>query len=112
LALTLGSLFMYTPESQLIVDRSLILASMLMFGAALLLIVGFIMRDGRRRAQTGAEGLVGEIGKAVGAVDGTGRVRVHGEYWNAVSDEPIEDNARVRVESVNGLTITVKREEE
>ena len=53
-----------------------------------------------------------QLGKAVGAIDGTGRVRVHGEYWNAVSDEPIVENARVRIESVDGLTITVKREEE
>jgi membrane-bound serine protease (ClpP class) len=112
LALTLGSLFMYTPESQLIVDRSLIVASIFMFGAALVLVLGFIMRDRRRRAQTGAEGLVGEIGRAVGTIDGTGRVRVHGEYWNAVSTEPIDGNARVRVESVDGLTITVRREEE
>ena len=112
LALTLGSLFLYTPESQLIVDRSLILASVMMFGAALLLILTVIVRDRKRRARTGAEGLVGEIGKAVGAIDGTGRVRVHGEYWNAVSDEPIVENARVQIESVDGLTITVKREEE
>lgn len=111
LALTLGSLFLYTPESLLIVDRSLVFASMLMFGSALLFILGVIMRDGSRRVQTGAEGLVGESGITVGALDGSGRVRVHGEYWNAVSDEAIADASPVRVESVDGLTITVKKEE-
>jgi len=112
LALTLGSLFLYTPESQLVVDRSLVAASIALFGGALLLILTVIVRDGRRKPATGAEGLLGEIGRAAGPIDGRGKVRVHGEYWNAESREPIPDNARVRVESVSGLTITVTKEEE
>jgi membrane-bound serine protease (ClpP class) len=112
LALTLGSLFLYTPESQLIVDRSLIAGSVILFGCVLLLLLMFVVRDRRRAAATGAEGLVGEVGIAVGVIDGRGRVRVHGEYWNARSDQQIADDARVRVESVDGLTITVTQEEE
>lgn len=110
LALTLGSLFLYTPESQLVVDRSLVAATVAVFGGALLLILTVIVRDRRRAPATGAEGLVGEIGRAIGPIDETGRVRVHGEYWNARAGDPIADGERVRVVSVDGLTITVKKE--
>ncbi len=112
LALTLGSLFLYTPESQLVVDRSLIAGTVVLFGAVLILILAFVVRDRRRAASTGAEGLVGEIGVAVGEIDGTGRVRVHGEYWNARSEQRIADKAHVRVETVDGLTITVVPQQE
>jgi membrane-bound serine protease (ClpP class) len=63
---------------------------------------------------TGSEGLVGEVGITVGplAAKSQGRVRVHGEYWNATSDEPLEDRARVRVVSVDGLVVRVRADEE
>ena len=107
IALTLGSLILYTPESGLIVDRTLILATTLLFGGALALIVLVLVRDRRRPPVTGAEGLVGETGVAVTQVHRNGRVKVHGELWNARSDEPIDDRSRVRVDAVDGLEITV-----
>ena len=39
-----------------------------------------------------------------------GRVRTHGEIWNATADEPIASGARVVVTNVNGLTLTVRKE--
>ena len=34
---------------------------------------------------------------------------VHGEFWNAVSDEPIDDGARIEVVHVDGLRLRVRR---
>ncbi len=107
-ALTLGSLFLYTPESQLMVDRSLIVATAIVFGAILLFVVTVLVRDRRRRSVTGAEGLVGEIGVTVTPVHASGKIRVHGEIWNARSEEPIDKDRRVRVESVEGLLVRVR----
>ncbi|MFQ5353232.1 MAG: nodulation protein NfeD, partial [Candidatus Binatia bacterium] len=111
-ALTLGSLFLYTPESNLIVDRSLITATIMFFAAAAAVIVLLLLRDRRRPAATGAEGLVGEIGSAVTAIHTSGKVRVHGEFWNATSAEPVEQNCRVRIVAVDGLTVRVTRQQE
>jgi membrane-bound serine protease (ClpP class) len=36
------------------------------------------------------EGLVGEVGEAVERIDPEGKVFIEGEYWSAVSTEPIE----------------------
>ncbi len=107
IALTLGSLILYTPESGLIVDRTLILATTLLFGGALALIVLVLVRDRRRPPVTGAEGLVGETGVAVTQIHRSGKVKVHAELWNARSNVLIEAQSRVRVDAVDGLEITV-----
>jgi membrane-bound serine protease (ClpP class) len=39
-----------------------------------------------------------------------GRVRVHGEIWRAVANEPIAAGDRVHVTDVDGLTLTVRKE--
>lgn len=106
-ALTLGSLFLYTPESHLEVDRSLIVATIAMFSAVIALILVLLVRDRRRPAATGSEGLVGETGVTVTRVHDSGKIKVHGEIWNASSNVPIEANRRVSVESVKGLTVRV-----
>jgi membrane-bound serine protease (ClpP class) len=109
-ALTLGSLFLYAPDSNLYVDRSLIVATVLVFAAALLGVMLLLLRDRRLRPMTGAEGLVDEIGIAVTPIHVDGKVKVHGELWNATSSEPIEAKRRVRVESVSGLRVKVREE--
>jgi membrane-bound serine protease (ClpP class) len=42
--------------------------------------------------------------------DQAGRVETHGEIWKAVAGEPIAEGEKVRVEAVDGLTLTVRRE--
>jgi len=50
---------------------------------------------------TGKEGLVGEVGRAIGEIAPEGKVAVHGEYWDARSTgASIPDGGRVRVVAV------------
>jgi membrane-bound serine protease (ClpP class) len=81
------------------------------FLALFFLYAGFMVVRGQRQAQvTGVEGLVGEEGEALSEVGPEGgSVFVHGEYWSAHADEPIEKGARVRVTSVEGLKVKVVR---
>jgi len=109
-ALTLGALFLYTPESQLRVDRSLIATTTLLFGAVVATIAALLWRDRSSRPMTGSEGMVGEIGQTITPIFEDGKVRVHGELWNAISSEPIAPNRRVTVEAVEGLRLRVREE--
>ncbi len=61
-------------------------------------------------SRTGVETLVGRQVRVVDPVtpDG-GRVFMDGEYWHATSDELIEEGATCQVESVDGLTVRVRR---
>jgi membrane-bound serine protease (ClpP class) len=71
----------------------------------------FVWYSKRRRATTGAEGLVGAVGVAVTACDPEGHVRVEGELWKAVCPEGAQPGDRVVVEHVEpGLTLTVALE--
>lgn len=106
-SLALGSLFLYTNESALQVDRHLITTVVVIFGAFMFFVVTVLVRDRRRRVVGGAEGLVGELGVAVTAVHRDGYVRVHGERWSAVSPAPIASGSRVRVDAVDGLLLRV-----
>lgn len=111
-AITLGSLFLYTPDSNLFVDRSLITATVLVFSAIGAAIVWTVLRDRRRRPETGTEGLVGELGTTLTPVHREGKIRVHGEIWNATSRSPIEGDRPVRVVRVDGLRVSVEPSEE
>ena len=58
---------------------------------------------------TGEEGLIGEVGTALNDIDPTGKVLVHGEYWDARSASgAIASGARVRVVAVGSKLIDVE----
>ena len=62
-----------------------------------------------RKVRTGSEGIVGETGKAVTDLRPEGKVYVHSEYWDAVSDEPLPAGSVVRVVGVAGMMLRVER---
>ena len=61
----------------------------------------------RNKVSTGREVMRDEIGIAKTDVHHEGRVFVHGELWNAKSEQPIALGAAVRVLEVEGLTLSV-----
>ncbi|MDD8012105.1 MAG: nodulation protein NfeD [Acidobacteriota bacterium] len=64
----------------------------------------------KRRKETGAEGIIGETGTARTDIDSRqGKVFVHGEWWNAVADEPVPSGTRVRIEAIDNLVLKVKK---
>jgi len=65
------------------------------------------IRSYRFKVATGSEALSGETGVAKTAIHRTGRVFLHGEWWNARSDQPIPAGSPVQVARRDGLTLTV-----
>ncbi len=66
----------------------------------------------RQPTQTGGEALVGAIAVADGSFSDTGPcftglVRVHGEFWRAVSGQPVAAGDAVTIQSRDGLTLHV-----
>lgn len=83
-----------------------------------LLIVGRhrILRPLRARPRTGREALVGRVGVIRGGPDREPEIFVEGSLWRAEPDpihEPsdLHDGERVVIESVNGLTLRVRKAE-
>jgi membrane-bound serine protease (ClpP class) len=63
----------------------------------------------RRHPTTGAEALVGAEGVAVSDCRPDGQVRLRGELWSARCAEGVDAGERIVVDSVNGLTLEVRR---
>ena len=71
-----------------------------------------VVRALRRRLVTGAEGMVGETGKAMETLAPAGLVEIRGEYWKAVSTGVrIEAGRGVEVTGINGLILEVKEKD-
>jgi membrane-bound serine protease (ClpP class) len=69
-----------------------------------------VLRAHSRKAYTGKEGLIGEVGTAQTDIGGDGKVFVHGELWNAEASEPITRGSKVRVTRVlDSLKILVEK---
>jgi membrane protein implicated in regulation of membrane protease activity len=69
----------------------------------------FWIRFTRRRSSvTGAEGLIGRRARVVQACRPDGKVRVHGELWNAHCAAWADAGAHVHVVRVEDLTLVVE----
>ena len=74
-------------------------------------LVTLVVKAQARGAITGREGMIGEVGTARTDLSPSGKVFVHGELWEAESDQPVRMGERVRVVEVEkSLKIKVKKE--
>ncbi len=62
----------------------------------------------RRQVATGAEGLLHRRARARTALAPRGKVFVHGELWEAVSEVPVEVDTEVEIVAVDRLTLRVR----
>jgi membrane-bound serine protease (ClpP class) len=98
LSLALGSLMLIDSSAPYLqISRAVITATVVVFAGFFLFCMVFIVRVQRSKSASGLEAMIGERGQAVTAVKGGGRVFVHGEYWDAVADEPVEAGQPIEV---------------
>jgi membrane-bound serine protease (ClpP class) len=60
---------------------------------------------------TGAENLVGAVGKTVEPLDPEGHIRVQGELWQARASGAVPAGTNVRVVAIDDLTLEVETAE-
>lgn len=108
-AMLIGSIMLIdSPLPFMRVSLSVIIPAVAFTALFFLFAVGMGVRAQRRRVTTGNEGLVGEAGVAKTAVHEEGSVFVHGEFWNAHSDDPIAAGTAVVVVDVDGMRVRVR----
>ena len=109
-SLGLGSLLLFDAgETDLTVDRSIVLAAVGTLSAFVLVVTWLVVKAQRRKATLGFEGLIGEVGEVRERLDLRGKVFVHGEVWNAEGAEPLEPGDRIEGVAHDGMTLKVKR---
>lgn len=73
-------------------------------------LITLAIRAHLKKAATGKEGLVGEIGITRSRLDPEGKVFVHGELWNAEAAEDLPEGTKVKViEVLSNLKIRVSK---
>jgi membrane-bound serine protease (ClpP class) len=109
IAMVIGSImFIDSPLPFMRVSLSVMIPAVVFTVLFFLFAVGMGLRAQSRKVSTGTKGIVGEIGLAKTDLSPNGSVFVHGEYWNAVSDEEIPAGSKIEVIAVEGMKMKVK----
>jgi membrane-bound serine protease (ClpP class) len=109
-SMVLGAvLLINSPLPEMRVHWSTAIALALPFSAITFFLLSLVVRARRNKVETGREGMIGETGSALTELAPEGKVFVHGEYWDAVSDSPVAAGAAVRVTGIDRLKLVVER---
>jgi len=109
----IGSIILFDQgEAGYAVSLPLILALALSSAGFFLFVVGAAIKARRRPVVSGREELLQARGEVLDDFTDSGRIRVHGEVWQAVTKVPLRRGERVRVRSVEGLVLGVEPETE
>jgi membrane-bound serine protease (ClpP class) len=101
IAMVIGSVMLInSPIPELQPSLKIIIPMAVGLSLIFLFLLFLVVRAHSRKAYTGKEGLVGEVGTAQTDLNPEGKVFVHGELWNAEAAEPIAKGSKVRVTRV------------
>ena len=107
----LGAMMLFRDaDPALRASLNLIVAAGIVSGLLALGLARVALKAQRGRVATGEEGLLDERGLVSTAIEAgsAGKVRLHGEIWNAESDMAVGVGDRVRVVQVDGMTLRVE----
>jgi membrane-bound serine protease (ClpP class) len=108
IAMVLGALLLINGPPEVRIHLSTALAVSLPFGLITIFLMTLALRARANKAVMSNGGVMDEIGEARTALAPSGKVFVHGEYWDAVASSPVELGAAVRVVGVDGLKLRVE----
>ncbi len=111
LSLLLGSLMLFDIGSEVGLQLSLrvLVPTVVLVSGFFVVVAGLAFRAQVSKVITGPRGLTGEIGIVQKALSPEGKIFVHGELWNAIADEVIEEGTKVRVVEVDKLVVKVEK---
>ncbi|TLY26531.1 MAG: hypothetical protein E6K64_01225 [Nitrospirae bacterium] len=108
-SMVLGALLLVKTDAPFLkVSLSVIIPTVVTFGALLMIVVWMAVKAQLRRPVTGSEGMVGSVAVAKTDLAPRGKVFLQGEIWDAVSEEPLREGEEAEVKAVAGLTLTVR----
>ena len=109
-SLALGGLMLYREEGTgMQVSWSVLVTTITLVGAFFLMVTSLAVRAQLRKPLTGKVGMVGEQGVALTDLNPTGKVLVHGTYWEAEAEDFITRHDSVEVVRVDSLRLFVRR---
>jgi len=108
----LGATMLFdAPIPEMRISIKVITTCVLLIVATMAFLVFMVVTLHRRKPLTGLQGLLQEIGTAQTEIYQFGRVLVHGEIWSATANHPIPKGEKVKIVSVEGLTLHVEKQQ-
>jgi membrane-bound serine protease (ClpP class) len=109
-SMSIGSIMLFdSPLPFLRISYSVIVPSIIITMLLFIITISLVVKAHRRKPETGYEELIGMEGEARTDVHNEGQVFVHGEIWEAWSDEPVKARSIITVELVKGLKLKVRQ---
>jgi len=111
IAFLIGSLMLFDRADPLFrLSLSFIIPATLVTATFFIFVVGKGVRAQLLPVKAGKETLIGRTVTALTPIDSrSGRIFVEGEYWNAVSNTPVEKGEEAQIAAVEGLTIRLRK---
>jgi len=108
-SLLLGSLMLFENSGTgMRLSWEVLVPTLVLISGFFVVVSGLVFKSHLSKPRTGARGLIGEIGVVREALMPEGKVFVHGELWRAISNDPIQTGARVRVIRIVNLVLEVE----
>jgi membrane-bound serine protease (ClpP class) len=108
-AMVLGAMLLVNGPPEMRIHLMTALSVSVPFALITMFLVTLVIRARANKAVMGPNTLVDQIAEARTALTPSGTVFLQGEYWNAESDAPVEKGVQVRVVSVEGMKLHVKK---
>jgi membrane-bound serine protease (ClpP class) len=110
ICLGLGSMMLFpSPEPALRLSMTIFLPIVVGTSILFTLIAYMAAKSQLAPIRTGLKSMVGEEGVAASDIDPEGQVMVRGEFWRAISDEPIKENEKIRVIGTKQMRVVVEK---
>ncbi len=110
ICLTLGSVMLFnTGTPGVRISWSVLIPAVLVISGFFMTVAFLAVRAHMTRPRTGDQGLIGEIAVAKEPLAPEGKVFVHGELWNATSEEIVPVGDKVEVIGVENLWLKVRK---
>lgn len=112
ISFVLGSIMLIdAPIPEMRPTMSIIITFAVCFAGMFLFLAYKVFQSMKQRTETGKEGLTGETGEARTEITpSSGKVFVHGEWWNATADETIPEGSTVVVEAIEDFVLKVRKQ--
>jgi membrane-bound serine protease (ClpP class) len=110
-SMLLGAMFLIrSPLTAGGVSLGVALAVTLPFAVLTVFLMRLVLRSRSWKNQTGREEMIGAQGTVVTElpVGAEGMIRIHGELWRAISNQPVPEGKPVRVVKIDGLKLYVE----
>ena len=110
ICLTLGSIMLFnTGTTGMRVSWSVLIPAVLVISGFFIAVALLALRAHMVKPRTGYEALIGEMAVSKESLAPEGKVFVHGELWNAISEDIVPAGTRMEVIGVENLLLKVRK---